>query len=237
MDITQALFRLLRRKAKEETIESIQSSIQSMHPTDLNRSASMQIVEAITPNIEEKKLLRTFPTPPQPSEYPQIQKESLQLGLAAGYTGRSLKEIESSLARIESLMVTKDWFKANFDDKTPEIIDLLKSHHNSSETHFQAIERSLMSLHATAERAPPEIKTELIKQIEAIESNLPLTPRMQKLVYIVKDSNEISYDELASRLGITLDSLRGLLTLTTRRTNKIQRFEKENRGWVRFTGD
>jgi predicted ArsR family transcriptional regulator len=57
---------------------------------------------------------------------------------------------------------------------------------------------------------------------------------MKKLEDIVKEAKEISYTELANRLGITESALRGFLTHCIRRGVKIQRFEKLGKGWVRF---
>ena len=39
----------------------------------------------------------------------ELHKESIQLGLAAGYTGRSIHDINSSLNRIESILPSKEW--------------------------------------------------------------------------------------------------------------------------------
>jgi hypothetical protein len=57
---------------------------------------------------------------------------------------------------------------------------------------------------------------------------------MEELVSLVKSSKEISYDELAAKLNITISALRGLLSTTAQRTNKIERFMVDGKGWVRF---
>jgi hypothetical protein len=174
---------------------------------------------------------------PQPIE---LERESLQLGLAAGYTGRSIREIESSLVRIESQMASKEWFIAQFGDpkKLIELLesirDILKAHDNLTMKHFEMIESSLLSLQGIAKKAPEPIRTEMLSQINLIESQLPLTPKMRQLEDIVKDAGEISYTELASRLGITESALRGFLTQCIRRGVRIQRFEKLGKGWVKF---
>jgi superfamily I DNA/RNA helicase len=164
-------------------------------------------------------------------------KEPFQLGLAAGYTGRAIKEIESSLHRIESQMVTKDWFASTFEDKTPDLINLLRLHEEEEKKRFEIINNLLTSLQKAAEKAPQPIKTDLLSHIAAIENQLPLTPKMEGLILAVKEFGEISYQDLASKLGISVSGLRGLLTHTLRRTNKIERVIKNGKGWVRYKGD
>jgi predicted ArsR family transcriptional regulator len=60
---------------------------------------------------------------------------------------------------------------------------------------------------------------------------------MISLISIAKEQGEISYTDLANKLNITEDALRGLLANTMKRTNKIERFAKDGRGWVRFLSD
>ena len=170
----------------------------------------------------------------------EIERESLQLGLAAGYTGRSIREIEASLVRIESQMTSKEWFIAQFGDPKrilellESIRNILKTHDELTMRHFEMIESSIYSLQGIAKRAPEPIRTEMLNQINIIESNLPLTPKMRQLEDIVKDAGEISYTDLANRLGITESALRGFLTQCIRRGVKVQRFEKLGKGWVKF---
>jgi hypothetical protein len=169
----------------------------------------------------------------------ELQKESVQLGLAAGYTGRAIKEIESSLVRIESGMASKDWLIARFGDQSrvlellESIRNILQQHDDLTMKHFEMLENVIYSLQGIAQKAPEPIKTEMLRQIGVIESQLPPTPKMEQLINIVKQRGEISYTDLAVHLGITESALRGLLTLTIRRTGAVERFEKAGRGWVR----
>ncbi|MEM2742303.1 MAG: hypothetical protein QXS37_02945 [Candidatus Aenigmatarchaeota archaeon] len=170
----------------------------------------------------------------------KLEKEALQLGLAAGYTGRSIKEIESALVRIESQMASKEWFIANFGDpkRILEILesirDIVKSHDELTMKHFEVIENSLLSLQGIARKAPEPIRTQMLTQINLIESQLPPTPRMRQVEEIVKEVGEMSYTDLANRLGITESALRGFLTHCIRRGIRIQRIEKNGKGWVKF---
>lgn len=171
----------------------------------------------------------------------ELQKESLQLGVAAGYTGKSIKEIETSLARIESQMTSRDWFMSNFEDRTPAVLGILSDIKNALEKHdlnaskrFESIESALNRMMTTAKTASVPIRNELVKEIESIRSTLPLAPKMRQLVEIVKETSKISYDDLGSKLGVTRSSLRGLLSNTMRRTEEIERYSVSGKGWVRY---
>ncbi|MEM5879038.1 MAG: FeoC-like transcriptional regulator [Candidatus Aenigmatarchaeota archaeon] len=209
MGILDRLLGIFRKKAPIQAIQSLESINQS-----LNQSEESSSIE--------------------------LQRESLQLGLAAGYAGRSLREIESSLVRIESQMVSKEWLVANFSDQKrvleilESIRDILKVHDELTMKHFEMIETSLLSLQGIARKAPEPIRTQMLTQINLIESQLPLTPRMRQLEEIVKEAGEISYTDLANRLGITESALRGFLTQCIRRGVKVQRLEKGGKGWVKF---
>ena len=219
MGFFQRLKKLLRHKSLIQSEESItQSTIQS--------SINHSINDSITQSISEKESLK-----PQLIE---LQKDSLQLGVAAGYTSKFIKDIDSSLNRIESQMVTKEWFTSQFEDRTPELIELLKEHEEKQEKRFETIQSLIQSLQKTAKKAPEPIRTELFEQIKAVEAQLPLTDKMKRLVNVVKEAGQITYADLAIRLGITENALRGLLSNTVRRTDKIQRFKRNGKGWVRF---
>jgi DNA-binding CsgD family transcriptional regulator len=226
MGLLQALMQFLRLKPKEEALQYRSESLQKPSEALQYRSESLQSLESLqsTPEVEEKNSI-------------ELQKDSIQLGLAAGYVGRTLKDIESSLSRIESQIVTKDWFLSQFEDRTPELVDLLKKHEENDQKRFEAIQNILISLQKTAERTPEPFKTELFQEIKAIEQQLPLTPKMAELLEIVKESKEISYDELHQKLGISISALRGLLSNMAKRTDQIERFERNNKGWVRYRGD
>ena len=164
----------------------------------------------------------------------ELQKDSLQLGLAAGYTGRSLRGIESSLIRIESQIPSKDWFLAIFEGRIQELINLFRIHDENEHKRFESMQSILISLQRSAEKAPEPLKSELMYHVRAIESQLPLTPKMKELLEFVRQAGEISYDELHIKLNITVPALRGLLANMTKRTSQIERFEKDGKGWVKY---
>lgn len=232
------------RKSDEES--AIQSALKRSD-TDLKRSNNrFKALESASDSpiySEKEKEYRAdeassgFTKLSQPVE---LQKESLQLGVAAGYTGRAIKEIESSLNRIESGMVSRDWFVSNFGDQAKiaglltEIKVLLENHDSNASKRFEAIEIALNRMILTTRDAPEPLKKELITEIEAIRANMPLTPKMKQLLATVRDARKISYDDLAARLNITRSALRGLLANTMRRTIEIERFSVNGKGWVRY---
>ncbi len=148
----------------------------------------------------------------------EIEKDSLHLGIAAGYTGRVLRDIEASLNRIETQMVTKDWMTIQVKD------DL--------EKRLSTVQQTLSDMSNLASTLPSPEQSQLLEKIRSIESNLPLTPQMERISAILEETKEISYEELASKLGIQVSALRGLLSLMSKRTQKIVRTEKEGKGWL-----
>jgi hypothetical protein len=194
-----------------------------------------------------------FPPPRQQATMPQmpvfaepvkrqptieLQKDSLELGMAAGYAGRSLKEIESSMIRIESLMASKEWFSTQFGPQLRAIYDSMQVHDEKTARKLEMIEFLLQSLEKTARKAPEPLKTELLEQIETLESQVRApTRKMQKLVEIVKARGEISYTDLATKLNISESALRGLLSNTVRRTASITRVSKDGKGFVKYIGE
>ncbi|MFQ6120579.1 MAG: hypothetical protein ACE5KE_11945, partial [Methanosarcinales archaeon] len=107
MGISDFLSKIFRKKRQVEGIQASQIAA-----NDLKRTKS------------EKDFDKVSLESGQSSPVLEVQKDSLQLGIAAGYTGRSLKGIESSLNRIEAQMPTKDWFISYFGDQTPKLADL-----------------------------------------------------------------------------------------------------------------
>lgn len=190
---------------------------------------------------ELTKLSQPEPSTKKLSEPIELQKESLRLGVAAGYTGKAIKEIEASLARIEAQMTSKDWFISNFGGQSTKLIEILTDIKTSLEKHdsnalkrFESIESALNRMVSTAKAAPEPIRKELVAEIESIRASLPLTPKMKRLIAVVKESGRMSYDDLASRLGVSRSSLRGLLSNTMKRTDEIERFSVSGKGWVHY---
>jgi hypothetical protein len=214
-----AFFDLLRRIfGKKAPSQDFQAQIES--PLESSVASSVGL-------LEEKSIFEPSSQSPE-STSDDVLKDSFQLGLAAGYTGRSLKSIESSLTRVESQMPTKDWFSTQFEDKTPEFIEILKKHEENEQKRFELLQNLLAS------GKLPERSAELILHSAFPIGELLLTHKMQILVSIVKEIREISYKDLATRLGLTVSALRGLLSNTMIRTDKIERFRKDGKGWVRY---
>lgn len=160
----------------------------------------------------------------------QFEKDSFQLGIAAGYTGRAIKEIESSLIRIESQMTTKDWFLSQFNNKMSELIELIKLHEQNEMERFKALQSASFSTQKFSEYHTNELKMDF-----QTNQKMPLTGKMLKLIEIVKSNGEISYEELAKQLNLkSVSGLRGLLSNLVKRTGEIERIEKDGKGWVRY---
>jgi hypothetical protein len=234
---------LLRRPKRAEAIESPLQALQS----DTQALQSPTSTESVDELLKELKSWReSKPIPIQSSSStlqiaPQITKESFQLGLASGYTGRSIRNIEDSLNRIELNMASKDWFKTEFEDTTPKLMEmiqairsLLQEHDLNEMRRFQVIQESLEKMSNAAKEAPEPVKQQIFHEIESIRQQIPLSPKMKELISVVKQAGQLSYEDLAVKLGITVSGLRGLLATTLVRTAEIERFSVSGKGWVRY---
>ena len=244
MGLKEKIKKLLGLKAPDEALQSAPKRFNSASKRSNQRFKALQSAEDSTDYGKKQtdeytdKGVSGFTKLSRPVE---LQRESLQLGVAAGYTGKSIKEIETSLARIESQMTSRDWFMSNFEDRTPAVLGILSDIKNALEKHdlsaskrFESIESALNRMMTTAKTAPAPIRDEIVKEIESIRSTLPLTPKMRQLVEIVKEAGKISYEDLGRKLSVTRSSLRGLLSNTMRRTEEIERYSVGGKGWVRY---
>lgn len=236
MSLIDRILRFFRKKHSVEALQSASTALQS--DAKALESASKRF-EAPYQALESAKVLENLMNTQQdkqriePSTI-ELQKESLQLGVAAGYVGRSLKEIENSLLRIETQMVTKDWFNIELKEKISKLLEIAQQHEKDEEERFKALQSALNQLRVLAAQTQEPVKTEIFRQIETIESKLPLTSKMAEVLTILQEVKEISYKDLAHRLGVSVSSLRGLLTNMAKRTNEIERFSKDGQGWVRL---
>lgn len=224
---------LLRRPRRVEALQIDDTALQIDSSKRFKSLESLESARTYKKDYDTQTKLET----PQLSRSVPIQKDSLELGFAAGYAGKTLKQIEYSLTRIEEQMASKDWFSSQFEDRTPELIQMIDQHEKNSQERFEAIQNRLDFLKETAKMAPEPIKTQLIEQIGSIEMQMPLTPKMKDLLGIVKETGEISYDDLSAKLNIGVSALRGLLSNMLKRTKDVERFEKDGKGWVKYTGN
>jgi hypothetical protein len=239
MGIGDFLFRFMRHKKQPEAIQSLNQSLQALESSkgsdSIASTSASYYKEPYIPNVVQPTTQFTMLKPVE------IEQSSFKLGLASGYTGRSIRSIEDSLNRIESQMVTRDWFNVEFEDKTPVLMEeLLKLHeemriHDENEQkRLEIIQNILEKMKNIANIAPNEVKFSLLDQIKAVESQLPLTKKMEELISVVKTVGQISYDDLAIKLNISVSALRGLLSNAIQRTTKIERFMVDGKGWVRI---
>ncbi|MBI2547011.1 MAG: hypothetical protein HYW23_01035 [Candidatus Aenigmarchaeota archaeon] len=73
----------------------------------------------------------------------RLQKDSLELGMAAGYAGHSLKSLESAMERLESSVITKQWAEAY-------LLPFLKSIDDNEQRRFETLLSLLNYLKGTS---------------------------------------------------------------------------------------
>jgi hypothetical protein len=245
MDVISFIKKILFRDDQPERFsdsqrfESMNQSIRSdfnrseSERNDLNRSESInQSIESSKPTIissdkEEKSTI-------------SIDKESLKVGMAAGYISRSLISIEDGIERIEISMPSKEWITMNLVPKIEQIQkaiynirEILMDHERNEEKRFEVLLEAINKLKTIAPSLPEPIKTEILSTAAPLKS-ATLTPKMQQILDILKERREISYQELAEKLGITTDGLRGILSRMIKVCDEIERFEKDGKGWIRI---
>ncbi len=187
-------------------------------------------IESQVPSIPSQVPTIESEIEPVPTEYASIEKDSYQLGLAAGYTGKSIKDIESSLNRIETQMATKDWVNNKMQEQYLAIMEFLRKHEENEQKRFELLGTSGGMASST------------IPKLQAIGSvilsqEIPLSPRMEQALKIIHESREISFENLAFKLATNIEDVRGLLSEMSRRTKLIERFKISRRGWVRYKGE
>ena len=227
------------RFSDSQRFESMNQSIRS----DLNRAESERIdmnrYESMNQSIESP---RSTIISSEKEEKPtiSIDKESLKVGMAAGYISRSLISIEDGIERIEISMPSKEWITMNILPKIEQvqqaiynIREILMDHERNEEKRFEVLLEAINKLKTMAPSLPEPIKTEILSTVASLKS-ATLTPKMQQILDILKERREISYQELAEKLGITTDGLRGILSRMVKVCDEIERFEKDGKGWIRI---
>src|SRR3989304_3600184 len=101
MGFLDRLKRLFSKKPAIESLQSLQSSdsiasIAKESNEDFDRKEALFVS---TTGSESNQ--RLFLPKPENKQEMSVQKDSFKLGLAAGYTGKSIVEIERALGRIE----------------------------------------------------------------------------------------------------------------------------------------
>jgi len=236
---------LFKKKEPERFIdlnrsESIDSTIRIDANRSIQRFESMRIDANRSIDIQESPKSTFISSTEAEKPTISIDKESLKVGMAAGYISRSLINIEEGIERIETLMPSKEWITINLTPKIEQIQqtiinikDILTSHEKNEERRFGMLLDAITKLKTLAPSLPEPTKTEILSTVSTLKS-AALTPKMQQILDILKDRREISYQELAEKLGITIDGLRGMLSRMVKVCDEIERFEKDGKGWVRL---
>jgi predicted transcriptional regulator len=227
------------RFSDSQRFESMNQSIRS----DLNRAESERIelnrFESMNQSVESSKST-IISSEKEEKPIISIDKESLKVGMAAGYISRSLISIEDGIERIENSIPSKEWITMNILPKIEQvqqaiynIREILMDHERNEEKRFEVLLEAINKLKTMAPSLPEPIKTEILSTVASLKS-ATLTPKMQQILDILKERREISYQELAEKLGITTDGLRGILSRMVKVCDEIERFEKDGKGWIRI---
>ena len=203
-------------------INKIRSIFKKDRITQSLNQSNHSLTHSITQSIES---INHSPT----KEEIAPDKTALELGLAAGVAGQTIRFIESSLQRIESLMTTKDWMEL-------KLSEFAKAHEEAEEKRFQTLVSLINSLHHVAEKSPEPIKEEILSISTKLEKQSNLTPRMQRFIQAIKEVGEISYADLAKKLGMSEDGIRGLASIVLRKTNVVEKVHHDKKVWLKYTG-
>ncbi|MCD6482982.1 MAG: hypothetical protein J7K83_01795 [Candidatus Aenigmarchaeota archaeon] len=166
-------------------------------------------------------------------------KEEFKVGVATGYFLRSLKEIENILNRMEATQVTKDWFLANFEDKTPELMNTLRETNEKLEESFKRLEENVKRIESMLERLQALTSASSnargdYERLQALTSSEEFTEKEAKALEIIMERGEIGYEDLAKELEVSLSYTRALLSKIARNRPDIVRFKREGKGWVKI---
>lgn len=220
------------KKTEEKTIASDTYRYESI-PSDTYRYESYDTTIRIDESLKTQKSI-------EDKNSITLEKDSLKLGVAAGYISRYLIDIEDSLKRLESMMTSKDWIMINILPKLDQTIsaiqqlkEIISKHEANEEKRFEIIYDSINKLRSIQPTLPEKSQNIISETIENLK-RASLTPKMEEILRIVKEKGEISYLELSEKMNITIDSLRGILSKMCKITDEIERFEKEGKGWVRY---
>ena len=108
--------RIFKKKPSQnsinQSITSINQSLQSINQSE----------DSINQSLDQKKS--------SDNEDITLQKDSLGVGIAAGYATHSLRTIEASIDRLETLVVTKEWLTSNFNN-------LIADHDSNEQNRFE----------------------------------------------------------------------------------------------------
>lgn len=208
-------------KSDYQAIQSDQKSIQS--ESTQTTQALPSTTANLTTLLEEKE--RELPT-----------------GIIIGYTSKTLKNIEDGILRLEKSLPDKEWLKGELNEYFTKVIESLKialkaidEHESRSNLRYESIESALNRIEEIASSLKESSqKEQIIKEVAEIRRNIPLSPRMQEILEMLKEKKEMSYEEIAQSIGISVSALRGLLSEMCRRTDMVERFEKDGKGWLRL---
>jgi ribosome-binding protein aMBF1 (putative translation factor) len=188
---------LFKQKSDKKALESDVTSIQSLQTAlpsfkenelsmEMPRGKKAQSISVAISNATGGHLSQTNVE----SDRVSVERDSYHLGLAAGYTGRSIREIEAALNRIESQMATKDWVTIKLDEHMEQIQALITG-------------KKVVKLRAPEERKQPLTSkmSELLMVLRqektmsyadlALRMDMSVSDLRSLLTHMVKRTNEV----------------------------------------------
>lgn len=220
------LDKLFKRKIKEE--ESFKKKDEELSSSTV--ADESKPIEAKITNEGDRSIDRIN----QSIDHFEItEKESLRIGITAGFITKSIKNIEDLLNKIETKALSVDIFKEILDQRVNKIIEEIKIHELKEQRRTEKIIEFLDFLTTFSKNLPLSYRHKLEHQVEKVQKELKLTPQMEKIVEFVKSKGEASYDEISQAFNISSSYVRGIISLAISRGAPLERFIKENKGWVR----
>lgn len=237
-------------KSKEEKVESDQHSESHRYESirldttrydsvriDTTRSESIDTASRLDESLRNKSFISKAD---EDKNQITLERDSLQVGMVAGYISRSLVDIEDSIRRIEALAPTKDWITINIVPKIEslsltlsQLKEIISKHELDEEKRFWILLEAIQTLRKIEPSVPENIRRNISSTAESLKK-VALSPKMNEILQIVRKEKEISYTQLSQRLQISVDSLRGMISKMVKIVDEIERFEKDGKGWVRI---
>jgi len=219
VSLLSKLKKLFKRKSEPEVLEEkfkLKEEESAPQRSEALRSASERFESEV---LEEKP------------------KEAFSIGFAAGYAGKSLLTIEEKVRGLEEKIITKEWAQSEVVKRLDDILFALQKHDESTKKIHEKIAYHLIRILEVAQNLAQPHREAIEKEVEEIRKEISLTPRMQKVLELIREKKEISYKELARNLGYSsISGIRALLSEISKRTDEIERFVKNGEGWVRIKG-
>jgi hypothetical protein len=129
--------------------------------------------------------------------------------------GERLGLISREIGDLRDDMVTKTWFKLEYEDSSPEIVNKL----NHLEEALSLLKNDILRLNKNLSKFT---KTPYIKKEEVELSDKPILNTQVRILNFIEQMGPVRYKDLRGRLNITDPTLSKYLKILCK-TNKIER--------------